>query len=351
MDDPEDLQRLVGKFDPGVEQRRLVGAAPGRVVPRAGVPGRGYHRLVVGDASVPDRHPVAERPPGRLMYADASGFPGPGGRVELGGIGDGGVAAPDVFYQFVHEVLGDIGADLRFEAPAGGAAEHRRQPGLRPQAEHLGNGVHLGDHHLFHPGRLHEPLGNFGIDDDVARQGADFRHLATPLGCFDPGVFAVFVEVFPVGPGAFLGAGVLRLGHAVPGMAVAGLGIGIPGVRHALGECGRLDQIAAGKVVVAGGRRALAEVFHHSVAAEQQVLIVTVVGDAAVLVVRVIPVTQHAGFGEAAAVGQPLLGVDGGDGQQVGQIVVVDRLDAEIYRGIRHRQPLGVDRGVHIAHR
>ena len=97
-------------------------------VARGEVPGARHDHLVVRDLPVFDRHPVAQRPPGRVMQAVALGLGRPRRRFPL-------LPLVDAQVPFLHDVRGELldpagdrlGDDERLDAARRDAAQRRKE--------------------------------------------------------------------------------------------------------------------------------------------------------------------------------------------------------------------------------
>jgi hypothetical protein len=313
MDGAQDLQRLLGIGDRGVEQRGLVGAGLVLLVARAGVPGRGHDALVILDLAVVDDHPVRQRAARRLVETHAHDFV----LGELGRVEGLGVALADILDQ--RGPLPGQHVDLhRGRHGARGMAADGRVHGIeadlglgqRRDGVERGGGVFLGR------------LVAGGEHVEHARQGADLGHLAVEGRRLEPGILGVVLEVRVVG-----------LGLALVGMQRAALGIVVPGMLDrlldALGEilvAEGLDRLVAGKVA------ALDEAAGH--------------GE-----LRALGVHRNVGHGQV--VGDALadrrpVGIEGADGGDVDQVDVLDEVGKLVDETLDRHQALDGEHGLRI---
>ena len=337
-----------------VHHRALVGAVARLVVTRAGIPRRRHDALVVVDLVVLDGDPVREAAARRLVEADALARLRPGVRIPVLVVDDLGITGLDVCDELVEEEFIDLGVELAVEAARGRAADHRRQPDLRREPEHLRDGVDLVEHHLLRPGRRGEqPLLRLRVDDDIARERADLAELAAPFRRLEPGVFALLVELLPLGRRADLRARVLRVRHARPRMEIRAarlVRVRIPGVFDALGEdCGICDVLRRDFREFRAFRAAL-EVLDDAVAAHEQIIEEITVRRALVRLERIGAVGEHALAREAAAVDAARLDVGRADGEQIRQIVVVDERAAHVDRAVDDGETRRVHGRVAVRH-
>ena len=353
MDDTQHLKRFVGDFDFRIDHAGFVSAITGFGIAWAGIPGARHDGLIIGCQAIFDMDPVSERTARRFVQTDSFGFFRPTGRLEFVHVGGGSIAIANVLDHLVKEILVDVSHHLGFQATAGRPADGGTHPDVGRCAKHLRYAVDLVDDHFFRPGRLHQALFYFDIGYDIAGQGSDFSHLAAPHRRFDPGVLAFFVKIFPVCFCAFLGTGIVGRRHSGEWMkGFAGLRIAVPGMLDVFGDDFRIDKIFAFQIGEFGSHRSGSEVFHHSLATQQEAFVEIAIGNAGIAVFRVISVAEHAFSRQSATIHHLVLGdVNVADCQQVRQVEIIDSGNAEVDRDIDDSQPGGVDRGIHVVHR
>ena len=289
-----------------------------------------------------------------LVEAYALGRLRPCGRIPLLGVGDLRIAGLDVRDELVEEELVDLRIQLAVEATGSRAADHRRQPDLRCEVQHLRDRIDLVEHHLLSPGRLAEQaLLCLRVDDDVAGQRTDLSQLAMPFRRLQPGVLALLVELLPLRTRTRLRARVVRLRLAIPRMqfvAVALL-IRIPGVLDALSEHGRIRHVVAVDFRELRIGHALTEVLNHTVAADEQILEEVAVARAGERLDGIGTIGENALLRHAAAIDAAGLDIGRTNGQQVGDIVVIDQRAAQVDGTIHDVEAGRVDRRIAIVQR